>query len=587
MNIRTIAFSILVVVILAGNALMGEVPHCINYQGYLADASGVAVADGIYNINFSIYGSPSGTDLLWNSGTRAVQVTDGIFSYMLGSNTSFPADLFVGDTARYLGITVGADPEMTPRTKLMSSTYSQHAAIADNLVMPATFDGDGHFTGDLTVDGNLNVPGGLGDITGVTAGSGLSGGGSSGNVSIYVPDEGIASDHIKNSSIVDEDISASADIAPTKIDGTAAVWGADNFFNSVNHFYSVFALHDHGPLFIRDAYARWGIEEPDSSGMIFRQYYNDENVYQNRIVLEIGDDGTVGIGGINETCKLNIYWDPNTSSMCKGVNSVIRNDGTGVVYAGNFVGQHSGSGSSSCYGLYGGAYSDVNTRIAIKALGQADNTAITTGSTYGLYASSYDGDIAYGIYGRASSATTNWAGYFSGNCRVTGTFDNSKSTMRIDHPSDPENKVLMHATMNSPEMLNVYTGNITIDANGKAIVQLPDYFEALNRDFRYQLTCIGGYAQVYIAEEISNNQFTIAGGKPGMKISWQVTGVRKDAFAEANPVIVEKEKTEKEKGYYINPEAFGLDETRSTEYATNPEFKKEIDERREGANESE
>ena len=81
-------------------------------------------------------------------------------------------------------------------------------------------------------------------------------------------------------------------------------------------------------------------------------------------------------------------------------------------------------------------------------------------------------------------------------------------------------------------MLNIYNGNITTDQNGLATVELPNYFEALNRDFRYQLTSIGGPApNLHIAREVSNNRFNIAGGISKMKVSWQVTGIRKDPWA--------------------------------------------------------
>ena len=86
---------------------------------------------------------------------------------------------------------------------------------------------------------------------------------------------------------------------------------------------------------------------------------------------------------------------------------------------------------------------------------------------------------------------------------------------------------------------------------------LPEWFEALNRDFRYQLTSIGGFAPIYVAEEISNNRFKIAGGKPAMKASWQVTGIRNDAYANAHRSPVEEMKPEEERGYYQEPEAYG------------------------------
>jgi len=94
------------------------------------------------------------------------------------------------------------------------------------------------------------------------------------------------------------------------------------------------------------------------------------------------------------------------------------------------------------------------------------------------------------------------------------------------------------------------------------MVELPSYFGALNKDFRYQLTCIGGFAPVYVASEIQDNRFVIAGAKPGLKVSWQVTGVRKDPFAEQNRVIPEVDKQPGEQGLYLYPEAYGLPRSR-------------------------
>jgi hypothetical protein len=106
--------------------------------------------------------------------------------------------------------------------------------------------------------------------------------------------------------------------------------------------------------------------------------------------------------------------------------------------------------------------------------------------------------------------------------------------------------------------MNVYNRNVTLDEHGEAWVQLPDYFEALNRDFRYQLTPIGGPGpNLYVAEEIQENRFKIAGGDPGLKVSWQVTGIRDDASARSNPMRVEVDKPDEKKGLYLDPEAYG------------------------------
>lgn len=148
------------------------------------------------------------------------------------------------------------------------------------------------------------------------------------------------------------------------------------------------------------------------------------------------------------------------------------------------------------------------------------------------------------------------AGYFGGNVEVTGTLTKAAGTFKIDHPLDPENKTLSHSFVESPDMMNIYNGNIVLNAKGIATVKLPDWFKALNKDFRYQLTCIGGFAQVYISKEINNNQFEIAGGLPNMKVSWQVTGIRNDAYAQKFRTPVEEEKAEAQKGYYLQPKAF-------------------------------
>jgi hypothetical protein len=131
---------------------------------------------------------------------------------------------------------------------------------------------------------------------------------------------------------------------------------------------------------------------------------------------------------------------------------------------------------------------------------------------------------------------------------VSGTLSKGAGAFRIDHPLDPENKYLLHSFVESPDMMNVYNGNITTDANGDAVVTLPDWFESLNKDFRYQLTVIGQFAQAIVAEEIKANQFRIRTDKPAVKVSWQVTGIRKDKFAEDNRIKVEEEKLPADKG---------------------------------------
>jgi len=167
---------------------------------------------------------------------------------------------------------------------------------------------------------------------------------------------------------------------------------------------------------------------------------------------------------------------------------------------------------------------------------------------------------------------TGLAAKFWDDVDIQGTLSKSAGSFKIDHPLDPENKYLYHSFVESPDMMNVYNGNIILDNNGEAIVELPEWFEVLNKDFRYQLTCIGGYAPVYIAEEISNNSFKISGGTPGMKISWQVTGIRQDPYANENRIQVEVEKPDKETGHYLHYKEYNQPIEKSIEVVKHPEI---------------
>ena len=154
-------------------------------------------------------------------------------------------------------------------------------------------------------------------------------------------------------------------------------------------------------------------------------------------------------------------------------------------------------------------------------------------------------------------------GYFAGNLNVTGNLSKGSGSFKIDDPLDPANKTLSHSFVESPDMMNIYNGVAQLDAKGEAWVDLPKYFEALNRDFRYQLTAIGAPGpNLYVAEEIHSNRFKIEGGKPGAKVSWQVTGVRQDAYANAHRIPVEEDKSAGERGYYLHPDAFGQPESK-------------------------
>ncbi len=235
-----------------------------------------------------------------------------------------------------------------------------------------------------------------------------------------------------------------------------------------------------------------------------------------------------------------------------GVGSV----GYGVEATG---GASTGSGSTAGAGVFakGGPSSGPNSESGFGIIAIPGEPA--NGAARGR-AGSFEGDV-----------------FIGGHLTVVGDLDVSGSKhFKIDHPLDPENKYLLHASVESSEVLNIYSGNIVTNTKGEATVTLPEWFEPLNRDLRYQLTVIGTFAQAIVANEVRNNRFTIKTNAPSVKVSWQVTGVRSDAVMLKHPFRAVEDKPERERGTYLTPELFGKPEERGAEWARNRELMRRL-----------
>jgi hypothetical protein len=257
-----------------------------------------------------------------------------------------------------------------------------------------------------------------------------------------------------------------------------------------------------------------------------------------------------------------------------GANGVIANaeasDGIGVIGSGHAfgvegttdsggtgTGVHGESGSGP--GVHGesssgsGARGDSSTGDGVLGIsGGASKAGVSGRNTAG----------GFGVYGQSSGD----AGHFVGNVNVVGHLTKSSGTFKIDHPLDPAHKYLYHSFVESPDMMNIYNGEVTLDASGTAKVDLPDWFQALNRDFRYQLTALDTpQPGLFVSGRIQHNAFRIAGGVPGAAVSWTVTGIRHDAWANAHRVQVEETKPAAEQGTYLHPEVFGEPPSKSVE----------------------
>ena len=317
---------------------------------------------------------------------------------------------------------------------------------------------------------------------------------------------------------------------------------------------------------------------------------------------EADADGTAGVIGTNtkhaNSCTLGtrlygavatsdngvaLYGRQGTSSFAAPVEAGVAGDGQDFGVIGRSV---------MGYGVYGisktqqGVFGKSDNVMYPGVQGESSSGAIH-GYLGGKYGALGDNGSWYGVLGHQSGgvyavsitggnnvvlANATRAGDFTGNVRITGNLTVSGSisggskSFFIDHPVEPEEKYLVHVSVESPEMTTMYSGTIELDGSGQAVVELPSYFDALNRDIRYQLTCIGRWANVYIAEKVTDNRFRIAGGTPGLEVSWMVIGVRNDAWARKNRIVPEQEKTGADRGKYLHPESFDQPRARGIDY---------------------
>lgn len=307
----------------------------------------------------------------------------------------------------------------------------------------------------------------------------------------------------------------------------------------------------------------------------------------------VGNYAVAGSGGAFSGARIGSYnYSLNTSTSTSSTGVIGRdaagtftmlNGGAGVT--GSAAGQGVGvfaynTGSTN---LSHGVYSYISSSLAAAVLGIGGNSAVQGQTTIasgvgaagfggadgdGVYGTA-TGNLGYGVNGYVSTGTSAIGVYGFANSGVAtrygGFFDNDlgssgTKTFLIDHPMDPANKMLKHFSMESPEVLNMYRGNATLDASGEATITLPSYFESINNtNYSYHLTPIGAPASLYVKSEISNKQFVVAGGQPGMKISWAVYTERNDPYLQQFPEerTVELQKTGSQVGKYIAPNLYG------------------------------
>jgi hypothetical protein len=294
------------------------------------------------------------------------------------------------------------------------------------------------------------------------------------------------------------------------------------------------------------------------------------------------NDGSAGTGAAMRAAGGNNVALRATSITASAVHATtggfsaveaVTTSGTGrAVY-----GLASATGGSASYGVNGINSADNGAGVWGRATGSGTAAGVDGDafSPFGYGVKGYN-PTGIGVYGLTSTGkavlgeslnVTGYGLYSAGNCHVAGTLSKSGGSFRIDHPLDPANRILQHSFVESPDMLNVYSGRVTADGTGAANVTLPDWFGALNRDLRYQLTPVGAaMPDLHVSEEFAGG-FSMSGAVPGGTVCWQLTGVRQDAWAEAHRIAVELDKPATERGRYLNPTEHGQPATLGIDYS--------------------
>jgi hypothetical protein len=672
-----------ILLVAAVQPVQATMPRTLSYQGVLQDGAGNPVADGNYSLTFRIYNVATGGTALW-AENQTLAVQDGILNAVLGSTTALNLPFNV----RYwLGISVAAEAELTPRVELTSSPYALRAARADSagLTLPyhvttsssstqfwitnngtgtaAYFENTGstttpalfcysgsnggalranHTSGNnaqLATDsdgviGNASTGEGVkGYSTGtamgvfgtnVTAGNygylgtpnyGVYGHSASGYAGYFDGNVQMTGFKLPTGASAGKVLTSDASGSGTwqtpasAPDADWTISGTD-MYSSVSGNVGIGLTNPNRKLYVAQATAGLAYQlkldntdvtigtsaagilfsaggsgvERGKGALVYRcedtwnrgsfhflqnSGVNTNNPTMSDAVLTITNSGRVGVGTTTPTVPLEV--NGKIRATDSGGEAIYGNGLTqGVV--GNCIG-HSTIGQLATQqdGVFGqsgetggsGIWGQTTGSATVGVTGSGGYGVRGLGSTsgVGVYGQARDGVVG-DTYGGADS----YAGLFYDDVFVWGSIIYGYAYAVIDHPLDPENKILQSAAVEAPERLMLYRGIATLDENGEAVVVLPSYFTALvdETEATVNLTPVGrsrtGQRYEFSYEwETALDRFRIY-GEPGRKVAWLVLAERDDPSARANPMQVEREKGDHircPKGQLLDPAAYG------------------------------
>jgi len=538
------------------------------YQGQLEQSGspGTGPCDFRFML-FDTAGSgspPTGGNQIGNTAAvDGVQVANGLFTLRL----DFGATAFNAGNDRWLQIAVrcpaggGSYQTLAPRQPLTPAPFALFAsAVADGSVSSAKLAPGAVMTSQLAANA----------VTAAQIADGA------------VTTNDLANAAVSTAKIGDGQVTAAKLVAPLRLTSSAAntligaLDGTSTGLNGVGvsgtagsgiDSAGIFGSANAGVGVVGESSNNDGVRGTSRNGVgVFGEGLDDAGVYGMS-----NDDGVFGVSTGSGDGVAGVAME---GAGVRGESI----DGTGVLGEGKQFGVHGiGTGAPARTVVGGAGVLGESEGAGVFGIGGAGVVGFTDSpegrGVIGVSLASNDAD-GVGVTGSANQgigvrgeSDSGYAGFFAGPVLVNGVLTAGVKQFKIDHPLDPATKYLVHAAVESPDMKNIYDGVVVLDANGDARVDLPLWFEALNRDFRYQLTCIGGAAPVYVADEVNEHHFRIAGGTPGLKVSWQVTGIRKDAFAVAHPIEVEPEKSADERGRYLSPLELGMPASMSVDRA--------------------
>jgi len=147
-NSRLLRLALFSLILTVAATALADVPALMSYQGRLTDSLGQPL-DTSVNMAFSIYDNRISGTAMWTELQPSVAVSGGVFHVRLGKANPLDESIFV-DTVCWLGVKVGNDSEISPRTQMVAVPWAYRVSTVDSAY-------GGVIKGDLVIEEKATV----------------------------------------------------------------------------------------------------------------------------------------------------------------------------------------------------------------------------------------------------------------------------------------------------------------------------------------------------------------------------------------------------------------------------------------------